>query len=339
MPNLFPLSLTLSLILCASVSLREILPAADHPLTAEGRVAFTEGPAWHPSGNVYFSDIENNRIMRRDATGVMHVFRTPSGRANGLMFDSQGRLLACEGNREGGNRRLTRTELDGTLTVLTDNYLGNRYNSPNDLAIDSKGRIYFTDPRYRDRDDMEILDADNKEVEGVYRIDPDTLEVTQILTHEIDRPNGIAVSSNDQYLIVADNSSNNLGDNRKLWRFNLNPDGSVDRASRKLLFDWGIDRGPDGICIDTNDTIYATAGLNHPALPAQVNDTYKAGVYLISIDGDHLETIPVPMDMITNCTFGGPEHKTLYITAGHTLWSTPVETPGALRWPRLKKGK
>jgi gluconolactonase len=325
----------LSLItLCVSASLRENCLSADHPLTPEGRVAFTEGPAWHPSGNVYFSDIENNRIMRRDPNGVMHVYRTPSGRANGLMFDSQGRLIACEGHREGGNRRLTRTELDGTLTILTDNYNGHRYNSPNDLAIDSKGRIYFTDPRYRDREGLEIFDADNKPIEGVYRLDPESLEVTQIITHEVQRPNGIAVSADDQFLIVADNANDNPGDNRKLWRFNLNPDGSVYPASRKLLFDWGTDRGPDGIAIDTNNTIYATAGLNHPALPAQTNDQYKAGVYLISLEGKHLDTIPVPMDMITNCTFGGPGLKTLYITAGHTLWSTPAKTPGALHFPK-----
>ena len=90
------------------------------------------------------------------------------------MFDSEGRLHACEGGREGGNRRVTRTELDGTITVLTDRFQGkSRYNSPNDLVMDSKGRIYFTDPRYGDRSDMEIFDADGKGIEGVYRIDPD----------------------------------------------------------------------------------------------------------------------------------------------------------------------
>ncbi|MEM7146991.1 MAG: SMP-30/gluconolactonase/LRE family protein [Verrucomicrobiota bacterium] len=324
----------LLLILSVSASPREHISAAEHPLKPEGRVAFTEGPAWHPSGNVYFSDIENNRIMRRDPSGKIHTYRTPSGRANGLMFDSQGRLIACEGHREGGNRRVTRTELDGSITILTDNFNGHLYNSPNDLAIDSKGFIYFTDPRYRERKGMEIVDADNQPIEGVYRLDPESLEVTQIITHEVARPNGIAISSNDKYLIVADNANDNPGDNRKLWRFNLNPDGTVDPDSQKLLFDWGTDRGPDGICIDINDTIYATAGFNHPNPPAQTADQYKAGVYLISIEGEHLDTIPVPMDLITNCTFGGPDLKTLYITAGHTLWSTPVETPGKLHWPK-----
>ena len=153
-------------------------------LVVEGRVAFTEGPAWHaPTKNVYFTDIENNRIMRRDPTGKIHIYRTPSGRANGLLFDKKGRLHACEGGREGGNRRVTRTELDGSITVLTADFSGSRYNSPNDLVMDSKGRIYFTDPRYGDRDDMQILDSDGKPVEGVYRIDPDG-NVKMILSHE-----------------------------------------------------------------------------------------------------------------------------------------------------------
>ena len=190
-------------------------------LTIEGRVAFTEGPAWHAaSKNVYFSDIENNRIMRRDPTGKIHIYRTPSGRANGLIFDTNGRLYACEGGREGGNRRVTRTELDGSITVLTADYSGKKYNSPNDLVIDSKGRIFFTDPRYGDRDDMQILDSVGVPVEGVYRIDPDG-KVTMILSHEIDRPNGIALSADEKHLFVADNSNAKAGDNRKLWRFDL----------------------------------------------------------------------------------------------------------------------
>ena len=111
------------------------------------RVAFTEGPAWHPDGSVFFSDIENNRIMRRDALGQLHVYRTPSGKANGLVFDLQGRLVACEG----ANRRVTRTDPDGSLTVLAEGYQGRKFNSPNDVTIDSKGNLYFTDPRYGDR--------------------------------------------------------------------------------------------------------------------------------------------------------------------------------------------
>ena len=111
-----------------------------------------------------FSDIVNNRIMRLDPKGGMHTYRTPSGRANGLLFDHQGRLLACEGGGEGGNRRVTRTELDGSITVLASEFKGQAFNSPNDLAIDSKGRVYFTDPRYGDRSGLQILDASGRAI-------------------------------------------------------------------------------------------------------------------------------------------------------------------------------
>ena len=145
----------------------------------ENRVAFTEGPAWHPSHNVFFSDIVNNRIMRLDRLGELHTYRTPSGRSNGLMFDLQFRLIACEGGRTGGNRRVTRTELDGTVQVLTSRFENRRYNSPNDLAIDSAGNIYFSDPRYGNREDIEQLDDDGRPIEGVYRIAAEDGKVTQ----------------------------------------------------------------------------------------------------------------------------------------------------------------
>jgi len=308
-------------------------------LNLEGVVAFTEGPAWHPSGNVYFTDIANNRIMRRDPKGAMHVFRTPSGRANGLLFDHSGNLMACEGGGEGGNRRVTRTEKNGTLTILANRYQGKRLNSPNDLAVDSKGRIYFSDPRYGTRDDLEQFDDQGREIEGVYRIDGPG-KITRIITHEVHRPNGILVSADDKFLFVADNVNDGprkgLGGNRKLWRFNLQADGTIVPASRKLLFDWGSDRGPDGMALDSKGRIFATAGFNFPKPPVETRSKYKAGVYVFSPAGELLQTIPVPADMITNCTFGGPELKTLFVTAGHKLWSIPVKDAGHLAWPRAK---
>ena len=305
-------------------------------LKLEGIVAFTEGPAWHPSGNVYFTDIANNRIMRRDPKGTIHVFRTPSGRANGLLFDRQGRLLACEGGREGGNRRVTRTEADGTITILAERFEEKKFNSPNDLAVDSRGRIYFTDPRYGDRGDLEQFDRDGEEIEGVYRIDGPG-RIARIITHEVQRPNGILVSADDAFLFVADNVNdgpdNGLGGNRKLWRFKLNPDGMVAPASRKLLFDWGSDRGPDGMALDSKGRLFVTAGFNFPKPPVETSEKYKAGVYVFTPEGRLLQTIPVPADMITNCTFGGHDLRTLFVTAGHKLWSFPVAEPGHLAWP------
>ncbi len=294
-------------------------------LKIEGRVAFTEGPAWHAaSGSVFFTDIENNRIMRRVKDGSFQVYRQPSGKANGLAFDEEGRLHACEG----GDKRVTRTELDGTITVLAADFEGGRFNSPNDLCLAPDGSIYFTDPRYGDRAGMEIFDGEGNAVEGVYRIAPDG-KITQVIAHEVDRPNGVAVSLDGKRIFVADNVNsgpNAVGGNRKLWRFDLEADGSVNRESRKLLFDWGTDRGPDGICIGPDGNVYATAGFNFPNLPAETAGEHKAGVYVIDPEsGDLVKFHAVPEDMITNCTFGGEDGKTLYITAGHKLWSLRVE--------------
>jgi len=328
-------SLTLLLVGCTHVMATSAEPIpADAKLKAEGRVAFTEGPAWHPSGNVYFSDIANNRIMRRDVKGQIHIYRTPSGFTNGLLFDHQGRLVCCEGGGIDSNRRVTRIELNGTITILADNFQGQKFNSPNDLAIDSAGRIYFSDPRYRDRSDMQQLDDQGQPIEGVYRID-DVGKVARIITHEVDRPNGILVSADDKYLFVGDNVNDGprgLGGNRKLWRFNLKPDGTVDPNSRKLLFDWGSDRGPDGMAMDVQGRLYVAAGFNFPNPPNETAKKYKAGIYVIAPEGGLLQFVPVPADMITNCTFGDKDGKTLYITAGHKLWSIRTSTRGRTGW-------
>ena len=305
-------------------------------LKVEGRVAFTEGPAWHPSGNVYFSDIANNRIMRRDANGVIHVFRTPSGRTNGILFDHDGRMWCCEGGGIESNRRVTRTEENGTITVMADNLNGKKFNSPNDLAIDSEGRIYFSDPRYGDRTDMQQLDDEGNAIEGVYRID-DVGKVTRVIAHEVDRPNGIFVSADDKFLFLADNVNDGpkgTGGNRKLWRFDLKADGTIKPDTRKLLFDWGTDRGPDGMAMDVEGRLYVTAGFNFANPPAESVKKYKAGVYVISPDGGLEHFIPVPADMITNCTFGDEDGKTLYITAGHKLWSIRTKTRGCTVFSR-----
>src|SRR5262249_36190307 len=153
---------------------------------------------------------------------------------NGLLFDEKGRLLACEPDK----RRITRTELDGKITVLADKYDGKRYNQPNDITVDSQGRIYFSDPFYGGNVKLEMTDGEGKIVEGVYRIEPDG-SVTRIIGRELERPNGVLVSADDKYLFVADNNNSTVKGARKLYRFDLKKDGTVDMASRKLLFDWG----------------------------------------------------------------------------------------------------
>lgn len=287
-----------------------------------------EGPAWHPELGVLSSG--NGHVNRLARDGTASVYRKGAG-TNGLLFDHRGRLLACEP----ALRRVTRTEPDGTVTVLTDRYQGKRYNSPNDLTVDSKGRIYFTDPRYGSRDGMEVRDEAGRAVEGVYRVDPDGT-VTRVLGRELERPNGVLVSADDRHLFVADNNNDTVGGARKLWRFDLRPDGAVDASTRKLLHDWGAGRGPDGVKQDRAGRLYVAAGLNRPNPPAEPAADKKGGIYVLSPDGALLTFLPVPTDEVTNCAFGGADLRTLYITGGGTLYSVRTATPGRVVWPPSK---
>jgi gluconolactonase len=294
-----------------------------------GNVGAGEGPAWSPNGDgLYFSGGGN--ITRRGVDGRVEIFREQAG-ANGLLFDLEGRLVVCETR----NRRVTRTERDGSITVLADQYGGQRFNQPNDLTIDSKGRIYFTDPQYGRRDGMEMRDTEGKLVEGVYRIDAPG-KVSRIITHEVDRPNGILVSPDEKHLYVADNNNDNAGAARKLWRFDLKPDGAIDPASRRLIFDWKTGRGPDGFKMDTKGRLYVAGGRNEARLPAETAAEFKGGVYVLSPEGKLLEFIPVAVDEVTNCAFGGDDLKTLFITAGGTLWSIEIDVPGRTSYQRGK---
>src|SRR5262249_20967134 len=190
-------------------------------------------------------------------------------------FDREGRLVICEPAR----RRVTRVEKDGRLNVLADRYDGKRFNQPNDLAVDSRGRLYFSDPCYGDPGGMERLDAQGRKVEGVYRIDPDGT-LTRVLAREVDRPNGLAVTPDDRHLFVADNNNDTVGGARKLWRFDLRTDGSVDPSSRALVHDWGATRGPDGMKLDGEGRLFVAAGLNRSNPPVETQDKPTAGGYV-----------------------------------------------------------
>lgn len=284
-----------------------------------------EGPAWDPELGVLTSGHAGIHRLSRD--GKTSVHREKAG-TNGLLFDRQGRLVACEPVQ----RRVTRTARGGTMTVLTDSFGGKKYNQPNDLTIDSKDRVYFSDPRYGPRDDMQQRDADGKTIEGVYRIDPDGT-VHRVIGREVDRANGVLVSADDKYLFVADNN-NGVGGARKLWRFDLNGDGTVNAKTQKLLHDWGTGRGPDGIKQDAKGRLYVAGGLNRPNPPAEPAADVKGGIYVIDpTDGKRLAFLPVPTDEVTNCAFGGDDLRTLYVTGGGTLYSIRTTTPGRVLWP------
>lgn len=296
--------------------------AADATVAPATAVAFLEGPAADAQGVVYFTDIWNNRILQFDSrTGVTRVWSADSGRSNGLLFDAQGRLLACEGNEfgPGGRRRITRTNmLTGAVEVLTDRFEGAQYNAPNDIAARSDGLIFFTDPCYGDRTTMQMTH------ESVYRIDLDG-SVRRVITQPaIQRPNGIALSPDENTLYVVD-SCPVAGGNRKIWAFDLSADGFP--RGQRLVFDFAPSRGGDGMAVDTLGNLYVAAGINHARGPHETTDV-PPGIYVISPQGNLHGRIPIPEDVLTNVTFGGEDLKTLYITAGRTLFSIRITIPG-----------
>ena len=279
-----------------------------------GRLGFGEGPAWHPDGYLLFEDVTNNRTLKLDAAGGVSVLREGTDGANGLAFDDRRRLVVCEGNAAGRGRRLVRIESDGRIAVLADRYQGKRLNSPNDLAIDRRGRIYFTDPRYSQRENLEL------DREAVYRVDPDGA-LTRVVD-SLTRPNGILVSADDRTLYVAENAS--PGGAVQLWAFDLDPRGVA--AGGRILYDFGGGRGIDGMTLDTAGRIWATAGTKE-----------KAGIYVFRPDAERrsatlVGTIPMPEDP-TNCTFGGPGRDVLYVTTVSSLYRIRTMARGQASLP------
>lgn len=252
---------------------------------------FTEGPTVDNEGNVLFTDIRVNRIMKYDrTTGHTSIFRKNTNGANGLLF-RKGKLYSCEG-ADLQFASVAVTETNGEKTVLSNNYNGKKLNSPNDLVMANNGVIYFTDPRYGSTEGREL------DFEGVFMIKKGK---TILATKETQRPNGILISHDQRTLYIADNN-NNPGGARDLLKFDIDRDGLL--KNKKVLFSFRDDqRGMDGMAMDEEGNIYATAGKGA-----------ESGIYVFSPEGVHLAFIPVP-DMPTNCTFGGPgEENMLYIT-------------------------
>jgi gluconolactonase len=280
----------------------------------------SEGPAWDGEGLLY-TNIPNSRIMRyvpgaSGGKGTNTVFREGTNGANGLMFDREGRLYGCEGNA----RRMVRYEADGGVTVLCDNFDGKRLNSPNDLAIDNQGRVWFTDPRYGERtDDLELDHM------SIYRLDPQNDGPWQCLrmTYDTTSPNGLLISPDNRTLYVAQSKYGD-GQSRELRAYPVLDDGTLGQYS--VLHNFYPHRGIDGMCFDTEGNIIASAGweLSGPG----------GMIYVFAPNGRVLETHPVPCNRPTNCTFGDADLRTLYVTSidGHLLRAR-TERQGLLHYP------
>jgi len=273
----------------------------DVPVKVAGGFGFVEGPAWDPVGNrLLFSDIGGNKIL--ELTGrAAKSFLDPSERANGLAFDDKGNLYACQG----GARRLVRIAPNGQITVLVSRFEGKRLNSPNDLALDEHGGIYFTDPRYGRADDLE------QDVMGVYYVSQPGKIVRVI--DELDRPNGIAVSRDGSGLYVAH------PDTREVWFYPILAPGKLGRGRVLFTGDPKLDGGgPDGMAIDEDGNLYAS----------------YSGIVVLTAGGKLIERIPVP-ERPANCTFGGRDKKTLYITARTSLYRVERKRRGQDARPAL----
>jgi len=279
----------------------------------------TEGPAVDRDGNVYFTELVFQRIMKLSPQGVLTVFRERSNNANGMLIDPQGRLVACEGaesQRMGVKQtfkpQVTRTDLKtGKIEVLADNYQGKPFVGPNDVTIDSKGRLYFTD----------LIGG------AVYRLDAPGQIVRILSTPDIQRPNGLQISPDDStlYLIEANGAE---GGARMIRAYDLRPDGTV--TNMRVHYNFYPGRSADGMSIDSQGNLYASAGMGQLRGTSETLAT-KTGIYVISPRGALLKFIPIPEDYITNNAFGGPDMKTLYVTAGKTLYKLRTDIAGLPR--------
>ena len=271
-------------------------PAQDGTLTAPGatvrRLAtgftFVEGPAADGYGNLYFTDIPNERIHRWSPREGVTVFREDSGQANGLRFDLNGRLLICEMSR----RRVTAVDVDGTITVLAERYNGQRFNSPNDLWIDPLGGVYFTDPRYGATDDVELTGN------HVYYITPERQAVVQV-TSELVRPNGVVGTSDGSRLYVADHGGG------RTYIYDIDSDG---RLRNRRLF---VAQSSDGMTLDARGNVYLTGD----------------DVTIYNRDGNSVGSIAVP-EPPANLAFGGVNGTTLFITARTSLYAVEMTVTG-----------
>lgn len=283
-------------------------------------IAFTEGPTADPvSGDIFFTDQANNRIMRLAVNGKLSTFRQPANHANGLVFDPQWRLVACESGDPvaGTPPRITRTYLaTGRIEVLSDNFEGKRFVGPNDVTFDGHGRIYFSDKP-----------AINTGQGGVYRIDVDGRASRILAPPAIEVPNGLVISPDEKtfYLVEANTAEKGA---RMIRAYDLEADGTV--KNMRVFHNFYPGRSGDGMSLDVKGNLYVAAGLNRLRGTSETLDT-KPGIHVFAPSGEKINFVSIPEDLVTNCAFGGPDLKTLYVTAGKTLFKIKTEIEGTRR--------
>jgi gluconolactonase len=280
-----------------------VAPGAKLEKVASG-MKFIEGPVWFESdgGYLVFSDIPNNRLHRWSAAGGLSVFRQPSNNSNGNTRDREGRLVSCEH----GSRQVTRTEADGTVTVLARDYQGKRLNSPNDVVAKSDGTIWFTDPPYGLRDQKVGKELDKQ---YVFRLDPSGA-LTAVASDFV-RPNGLCFSPDEKKLYIADSAGPWDGQATAWVRvFDVAADNTLSGGQQFCKIDKGV---PDGMRVDEQGNLWCTAG---------------DGVRIYSPSGAHVGTILCP-ETPANCAFGGSDGRTLFMTSNTSLYTIPTLTRDA----------
>ena len=272
--------------------------------------SWSEGPVWFGDGRyLLWSDIPNNRIMRWDeASGAVSVFRHPSNHANGNTRDRQGRLVTCEHS----GRRVTRTEYDGSITVLADSYNGKRLNSPNDIIVASDGAVWFTDPPFGIRDNYMGVAAESETTPALYRIDPDTGRV-DVMADDIPGPNGLAFSPDEKTLYVV---ASRAEPNRTILAFAVTDDGAGLGRGRTLIDAQG--GTPDGFRVDLDGNLWCGWGMGNAELD---------GVRIFNPAGQPIGHIDLP-ERCANVCFGGRHRNRLFMAASHGLYALYVNTAG-----------
>ncbi len=277
-------------------------PAADLECLASG-FQFVEGPVWHPvRQDLVFSDIAGDRLYRWHPVDGLGVWRQPSRMANGNTYDRQGRLITCEHAAS----RVTRTELDGTLTVLAAHYAGRELNSPNDVVVRSDGAVYFTDPNFGRRPTrVGVPRPQPQPSQGLYRADPVRLTLTR-LVDDFDQPNGLCFSLDEQQLFVNDSPRGHIR------VFAVQAEGGLGNGRV-----WAEVRGdgpgvPDGMKVDARGNLYCAG---------------PGGLHVFSPDGQALGRVRVP-EQAANFTWGDADGRSLFITATSALYRLRVRAPG-----------